>query len=384
MHGQYLIRNPRAARLVSALDAALALWHSNKRPPVVPARPRRILVADWTHIGNIVLALPLLRFLRECFPDVELGFVVGTWSQSVLDRTDLCDHVHPVDHFRMTREAGSRLKKIRRYIEMRRRAVAEMRAIGYEVGIDLSGFFPPVSTLFYSAGIPVRAGFTSGGFGPLLTHPVRWVHASRPISDYPRDLVRALWPQLDIPADAFVPCYPGHPRVALPAGLERGDYILVHMGTGAPQREWPEQNWRAVALMLAEDPRRLVFAGAGTREAECIRRVTAGIAADKVTVLVNRSWAEYVAIVAQAAHVIGLESSSAHVAAAFSVPTTVIFPGLNDPVQWGPRNPNARVLTGAVGCAPCHRGRGCEAMACIGGVTPDQVVAAVRSAMATV
>ena len=381
MRGRYLIRNPRSVRIISTVDAALARWHPNRSPPVVPSQPRRILVADWAHLGNVLLALPALQLLRTRFPRAEIGFLTGSWSRQVLEGTGLCDHVHLVDHFILSRMKGGRLTKIRRYLEMRWRAVSEMRALGYDVAIDVGCHFPPASPLFYAAGIEVRAGFTCGGFGPLLTHPVAWVHTSRPISDYPRDLLRALWPSLPVAPGALAPCYPGYPRAELPAGLTTRPYIAVHMGSGAPNREWPEENWAAAAAALAADGCRLVFAGSSPREAERIRRVAAGLPAGTATIFVDRSWPEYVAMIVRAAHVVCLESSSAHVAAAFSVPTTAIYPGLNNFVQWGPSNPHARVLTTPVGCAPCYRNGGCEAMACIRGVTPARVIATVRAAL---
>lgn len=384
MRGRYLIRNPRSARIIGAVDAGLALWRLGRRPPSVPERPRRILVADWAHLGNVLLGLPMLRVLRASFPGAEIGFLTGSWSRFVIEGTGLYDHLHLADHFIMSRAPLDRLAKIRRYAAMRRRALAELRTVGYDVAIDLSCHFPPVSPVFYAAGIAVRAGFTSGGFGPLLTHPVAFAHASRPISDYPRDLLRALWPGLPVASDALAPCYPSHPRGKLPARLMTRPYIALHLGSGAPHREWPEESWAATAAALAADGHSLVLAGSGAREAERVRRVAAVVPPTAATIFVDQSWPDYVAMIAHAAHVICLESSSAHVAASFKVPTTAIYPGLNDPVQWGPFNPRARVLTMPVGCAPCYRRAGCEAMACIRGVTPEMVVAAVRTALGAV
>jgi ADP-heptose:LPS heptosyltransferase len=190
----------------------------------------------------------------------------------------------------------------------------------------------------------------------------------------------ALWPSLSLAESALPPCYPGHPSAPLPGDLTAGSYIVFHMGSGAPCKEWPEKYWAAVAAALAEGGRRLVFAGSGPREAERAFRVAASLPPDAATILLDRPWDEYVGVIARACHLICLDSSSAHIAATFSVPTTAIYPGLVDSVQWRPCNRNARVLTYPVGCAPCYRNSGCEAMVCIRGVTPEQVVDAVRNA----
>lgn len=379
MRGRYLIRNPRSAAAINLVDALLSLGRLRRRQQGVPSCPRRILLADWTHLGNIMLTIPALRLLRKLFPQAEIGFLAGSWSVPVIESTGLCDHLHLVDHFLLSRARDGRLHKIRRYFAMRRRAIAEIGSVGYEVAIDVDSHFPPAAPLLHAAGIPVRAGFTSGGFGPLLTHPVDWIHAPRPISDYSRDLFRALWPELELAPDALAPCYPGHPRVPPPNELAGKRYIVFHMGSGAPHKEWPEDRWQVVGSALGKDGWRIVLAGRGPREAERIRRVAAGLPAASVVTLIDQAWSRYVAVIAAAAHVVSLDSSSVHVAAAFSVPTTAIYGGMTDAVQMGPWNRNARVLTAPVGCAPCYLNTGCETMACIRGVTADQVIQAVRA-----
>ncbi len=58
--GPYLIRNPRSARIIGAVDTLLALWNPNRSPPVALPQPRRILIAEWADLGNVPLALPAL------------------------------------------------------------------------------------------------------------------------------------------------------------------------------------------------------------------------------------------------------------------------------------------------------------------------------------
>lgn len=383
MRGQYLIRNPRSAFVITTIDALLTLWQLGRRPRPVPASPRRILLADWAHLGNVLLALPTLQLLRRTFPGAEIGFLTGSWSQHVLDGTGLCDHIHLVDHFILSRAQLSRNQKIARYRRMRRQAITEMQALNYDIAIDLGCHFPPAAPLFHAAGVPIRCGFTSGGFGPLLTHPVRWTHATRPICDYPRDLLHALWPDMSWPR-ALSPCYPGHPRAALPKKLIKGPYVVLHMGAGAAHKEWSDTKWMEVATELANCGWQIVLAGSGAREAVRIRSVVTAAASSAVATLIDRPWDEYVSVIAHAIHLICLDSSGVHIAAAFSVPTTAIYSGLVDVEQWGPANSRARILTAPVGCAPCFRHTGCAAMACIRGVTAAQVVAAVKESLANI
>ena len=94
---------------------------------------------------------------------------------------------------------------------------------------------------------------------------------------------------------------------------------------------------------------------------------------DRLLLALDRSWDEFVALVAGARCVICLESSAAHLAAAFRVPTVAIFTGTNEHRLWGPDNAHARVISAPTACAPCHR-TGCDAMACVRHVTVAMVL----------
>ena len=96
------------------------------------------------------------------------------------------------------------------------------------------------------------------------------------------------------------------------------------------------------------------------------------------------SWDEFAALVAEAAHVVCLESSTSHLAAAFRIPSTVIMPATNDPVQFGPTNDQARILTFPTPCAPCFRSLGCDHMACIRRVSVAEAREAVLSRLEVV
>ena len=376
MRGGYLVRSARAVtflRLVDFGSRLLSPWRRGK--PAVPARPKRILVANWAHLGDMLLSLPTLAALRRQFPDAEIDLLASRSGHLAARGTGLFDQVHLVEHFVLNRSGIGRIAKLKGYLSDRQRFIAAARARPYDVAIDLYSNFPPASPLFWRCGIPVRCGFTSAGFGPLLTHPTPWRYQDKSVSRYGRDLLATLWPVGTEDGMAFRPCYPGQPRLA-PAdvGMAAGsDYIVLHPGSGAPTREWPEEKWCELVRRLGSGPRRVVLCGTGPREGARVARLAACAGNDSASTFLDRSWDEFVALVARARCVICLESSAAHLAAAFRVPTVAIFTGTNEHRLWGPDNVQARVLSAPTACAPCHRA-GCDAMACVRHVTVAAVI----------
>lgn len=358
---------------VALVDFLLALV-PRRRNVLVPERPRRVLLANWAHFGDVVLSLPALAALRRTYPDAELGFLGGSWARSVIDATGLGVRYHALDHWRISRREGSKWSRFRSYLAMRRQVIDELRACGYDLVIDLYQFFPTAAGVFSAAGIPCRIGFTSGGLGPLLTHPVAMDDQPRHVIDWHRDLLNLLPPLSPLRAGDLKPVYPGTQVVAATIEIPAAPYVLVHMGAGNPAKEWPIAYWRSIVTTLSARGIPCVLSGTGAREAVRIDTVLDACGPGMLRV-VNAPWPSFVALVEGARAVICSDSVAGHIAACFEKPSVVIFSGTNSPAHWAPLNPAAEIVSHPVGCAPCNRS-GCASMACVQEISPETVLAA--------
>jgi ADP-heptose:LPS heptosyltransferase len=371
MRGPYLIRHPLKAAAVATRDAMLRMFSPGPMP--VPADPRRILLANWGHLGDVVTTLGLAATLRTRFPNAILDMVVGSWGAPPARASGLFDTLHLIDHHAVNRSDAGRRAKIARYRTSLAAALPAIRSAGYDVAIDCYPFQPPAHPIFQKACIPVRAGFTSGGYGPLLTHPVRWTNASQPIASHYRALLAALWPNDAWTADDLRPCTPSD-RLARPADLV-APYIVLHPGAGAAYKDWGIDRWLTLIALLHEYPQtakyRFVVTGAGAGEVAVARRL-ADAMSDILDLAGRADWPMFEAVLAHADIVVCPDTVTAHLAARHDTPVLAIFTGANDPQQWGPYSRDGHVMVQDVACTPCNR-PGCAAMACIAGTTPDQV-----------
>lgn len=375
MRGRYMLRNRWAVALMRSFDAVCGLL-LRRAATKAPEAPKRILVANWAHIGDVLMSLPSLAALRSTFPGAEIGLLVGSWCVPLVQSTGLYDHLHILDHVSLNRSNIKFVRCLTAFIAQSISVIKDIRSKKYDIAIDLYSHFPTAAPIFYLANVPIRCGFISGGFGPFLTHPVPWHYEQKPIGRYGQNIFATLWPGSAIARRPLPPCYPRRERPPLPPPLEAGAYVVVHLGTGAQWREWPEPNWARLIEALVRERICVAIVGAGQREAERAHRVTASLQLDQGArrggLFLDLPWDSFVTMVAKAKCLICLETSAAHVAAAFAVPTVAIYTGTNDHTLWGPDNPRARILSAPTACAPCHR-RGCDAMACIRGVTPERV-----------
>ena len=366
--GRYLIRARKSAALVCAIDAGLRLVPVRRLQPQVYYE--RILLSNWGHLGDVVLTLPAVAVLRKHYPGALIGMIVGSWAKPVVEGSGLVDHLHVIDHWIVSRANGG---KYTRWKKTRHQSLNEIRSHRYEIGIDFYPFFPPAHPLFWIAGIKRRVGFDSTGFGPLLTSPVRWRDADRPVSDYARDLLDQVLPLPTSPQELKF-SYPTSNFPPLPAGLATGSYTVVHPGAGAPFKDWGEWNWRTLVMALRKQGRHLVLTGTGESEISLAQRLQG----DGISNLVGKlDWNGLVAVIANASALICPDTVVGHLGALFQVPTVAIYTGTNNSAQWGPLNPRARILVKYTACAPCNR-PGCPAMTCIRTTAPSDVLDALK------
>jgi ADP-heptose:LPS heptosyltransferase len=163
-------------------------------------------------------------------------------------------------------------------------------------------------------------------------------------------------------------------RTSPPPGPLPERYVVVHPGASVPARAWaPERNAALVAALRAAG-RRVVVTGAPAE-----RALTARVAGDGALDLGGRtSLPELAGVVAGAEAIVVGNTGPAHLAAAVGTPVVSLFAPTVPTARWRPWKVPHELLFRDVPCAGC-RARVCpvEGHPCLGGVTVDEVLAAV-------
>jgi len=377
----YYVRNPLLylfLRISDAFARMLAAIRPDRdgRGAITPS-PARILIINPAHLGDVILATAILAPIKARFPAARIGFLTGSWSRPALEGHPMVDWLHSVDHWKLSRAAASPIHKFLHYRRTRSRALKEIRATGYDVAIDLYFFYPNLIPIAWRANIPVRIGYTSGGYAPLLTHAVEWRDSGAHVVDHCRALLEPLGITREFAA-SYGPSLPesrigdGSDHVVAPDGIGTDGYVVIHPGTGADHKNWPIEKWRALARGLAGEGIRIVFTGTGAAETALTDSIAIETR-DSVNLCGRLDWPSFVEVVRSARLVIGVDSAGVHAASAVGTRSISIVAGLS-PHLFRPYGKKARVLMAPVACSPCYRG--CAAMACVRDVTPESVRAA--------
>lgn len=394
LRGGLLVRNPVLRGWLHVGNAGARAWVALRRamgrdPEAATGRgrpPRRVLLCVGGHLGDAIIATAAIRDLQARIPGVEIGVAASPAGALALEGHPAVRWLHRVPHWRVDRGEGGAVAKFLRARPGRRAAVREIASVGYDAAVDLGAHWPNAGSLLYRAGVPRRIGWTSGGFGAFYTEPVAWEDGDAHESALHRMLVERLaggdgapWsgPPRYLLGEGSAKSRGGAARILREAGVD-SDYLVLHLGAGAPAKRWPAGRWARLASLLLAEGERVVLTGQGADDAavaDCIQREAAGVAR-----LVDRfTWGELVEVVRGARGVVCADTGVGHVAAGVDTPCVVVFAAIDRPSRWAPAGARVVTLTHEVSCAPCFEGQGCATMPCVREVREDEVLEALRT-----
>jgi len=364
--------------LLLRLLAALA------RPLVrrTPSAINSVLYIKPDHLGDLLLATPVLAALRQRLPNARVTALVGPWSRMVLQRNPDVDLLLtcPFPGFERrpagvrSQESGVRswprifIARLRSlftpYVTLLRYALL-LRAGRYDLAIIGRDDHWWGAALALLAGVPCRVGFAVPECQPFLTNALPWNPRAH-VTDQGLELIQALSAQCSMlnaqfrarfdPAQADITW--ANDWIAA-HGLADAPLVLLHPGTGGPAKLWFAERWAAVADALQADGARLVLTG-GPDELALVAEVAAHMQSVVLALAGQTSVGQLAALMQRATLVLGVDSGPLHLAAAQGVPTIHLY-GPGDAGRFGPWGDGARhvVLRAELWCSPCGEFAAC-------------------------
>lgn len=207
-----------------------------------------------------------------------------------------------------------------------------------------------------------------------------------------RDVFRALALPLAVDDHLNHPPVPDYVRLAPPApdhqlrqrlaalGVNPAQPVaLLHAGASKNYKQWPVPQFVALARLLATRGYQPVLIGAGHRDAEINRAISAALAGagQCCTDLCNQlSLAELASVMTVADIMVGNDSGPSHLASALGVRGVVIF-GPTELAIWQPLGVHTTALQQRQACSPtCTRHHCLRQYACLQSIMPQQVMTA--------
>jgi ADP-heptose:LPS heptosyltransferase/lauroyl/myristoyl acyltransferase len=343
-------------RLESKRDLLPAEF-ATRGPTALPRKTRLwIRLPNW--LGDVVMAVPLLRALRAGRPDAEITLLGKAAFRPLFETLGLGERFIALP----TRGLG--------YFSFFRKLRAEFPDAYLLLTNSPRGDFEAWLT-----GCRQRFGLRRPGRRrPLLTHTC----------DVPADFDESRHHQLELWENLFrhfglerpldrAPLAPVSPPVAGDDCAQPFVLGLIAGSENTPEKRWPVAHWRALATrMLAEFPQARLRLFGTPGDHAIAEAISAGFSADRIENLAGRTdLAAFMDALRDCRALVTNDTGGMHLANLLGVPLLALF-GPTNPVRTGPVFSSPCVILQPENCPPTGGGRLAE-------LSPDTVLHALRA-----
>lgn len=334
---------------------------------------KSLLIIKLRYIGDVLLSTPLLRALRERFPDARLTMAVNRGTEEVIKWNPDLDEIMVVERDGLIGQV---------------RLLRELRCRRFDTVIDLTDG-DRSAILTRVSGAPVRIGFNEehrwrGAFyTTIVASPAGSVHrlerdfaALRPLGIESKASPLMLQTSAEDEHQAE--------RLLKEVGVMHEDghiptpLVLFHPGARYWFKSWPFERFSELADRLTNEYGCLVLIGGGAQDVEIVNAICSRAKSLPIALAGRATLLQFAAVLKRCALFVGNDNGAMHMAAAVGTPVVGLF-GPSNPLEWGPRGPKISVIYKGLDCRQCFHPtcvRGEEN--CMRRISVDEVLDACR------
>lgn len=340
---------------------------------------KNLLVVRLDNLGDVLLATPAIRVIKENLPDVRITLLASLAGAQVAELNDDIDDVivYEAPWMDVPRTLPQDSKR-------EQAMISHIRARDFDGTIIFTSYHQsslPAAYLAYLADIPLRHAASIDFPGTLLTsrhrHPEGIIHEVERALDLvagvgfvgkQRDMI------LKVPAATTEEMR----EVLAREGITfEQPLVVIHPGCSCQARTYPYEGYIRVADMLIDRcDAQVVFTGLPS-EAELVARILHRMKRPACSIAGRTSFKQLAAVIGLSDLVVTNNTGPMHVCSCLKTPVVVLFALTNPPQQWGPWRVPHRLLNHPTTCTtPCYKFVCPTDHACLAKVSPVEIVEA--------
>ena len=294
-------------------------------------------------MGDVVLSTPLIRALRETYPDAFIAALVRSYARDVLLHNPHLNEILVDEAEGQDAGAAGFWRQVRR---LRRRK--------FNVALLL---LPTerLAWMLFASGIRTRVSVGVKLYQVLTFMKMVSRHKYVPLrheADYCLDLGRAVGVQgKDLSTEVFLTEEERRMggEILRSAGIPPGSHakiILLHPGSGRSSPNWRPEQYAALANLCLHDEAAFVVITGGRNEVPLKRAFGLPMPPRLVDLIGSLSVRELMAVIANSSLLVSASTGPMHVAAALGIPTVSLFCRMSACSEelWGPKGNRAEIV----------------------------------------
>jgi lipopolysaccharide heptosyltransferase III len=285
-------------------------------------RRLKVLIIAMPALGDILLATPLIRSIRDRDPDAVIDLLIYPGQEGIVEGNPDIDAVLVADNHPGIWQILALTRKMWRKYDIAISNAASDRANFY---LWLFSRKRVSVTLENSAAWKRRIAYATVDCKPGM-HALLRNNALGALLGYPGNHAVILPRVAGKPSE--------HSPLPIP-GMDTRPYAVLHLEARLPYKRWTDEGWRDVAAYLSEKELDIyVTGGGGERESQYLQSVLRLMPA--VTNLTGKlRLAEVSELIAGSRIYVGVDTVASHIAASHGTPSVVLF-GPDSAQSWGP------------------------------------------------
>ncbi|MDZ7725848.1 MAG: lipopolysaccharide heptosyltransferase II [candidate division KSB1 bacterium] len=303
---------------------------------------KRILIVQTAFLGDLVLTTPLIRAVRQLFPNSRIDALVIPQTRDIVRHNPHLSNIYTFD---------KRENKKQAFTE----TVSKLKKVKYDLAISPHRSLTSMRILLKSA-IPRRIGFRAGLPSLLLTDRVRY---RQDISEIKRNLslltpLHQHW--FDIQTEILIdPQSRTAAKDRLAAVPDQHYRIAVAPGSVWPTKRWPEEHFVSLLSGLAGEPVTFVMIGSANEKDLCQRVIDTSNCKNAINTAGSTSLLQAAALIQLCNLFVGNDSGSLHIANAVQTDVIAFFGPTHRSLGFYPFRSKDKVFETDLVCRPCSR-----------------------------
>jgi heptosyltransferase I len=327
----------------------------------------KILILKPSSLGDVILALPVLRQLKKRFPHGQFYWWISAGLRPLLENDPDLTGLFVWDRQRWSET---------RFWKGMASSIGQMRDLRFDYVIDLQGLARSAILGWLAQGDHF-IGLNDAREGARAFYDT--ILGGRATNIHAADWYQKVLPFFGVaPSDDFI-WLPPNPVVAhaVQSKWQLGSepWILLNPGARWLNKRWPAENFGRLAKLLVEAGFQGRFGILGGPEDVAASKIIAAAVPDRALDLAGKtSLPELIEWIRLSSLVVSNDTGPIHIAAALGVPVIGLY-GPTNPGWTGPYRQISRVLSHPLPCAPCDKPRchRANSMECLRAIPPEQV-----------
>jgi len=327
-------------------------------------RKKRILVIKIGAIGDVILAVPSIREIRNNFPDAFISVLVGVESRHILKRCPYIDEL--IFYDRKGNNAG---------IKGLLKAAGVVKRKVFDISLDFQNNRTS-HIIAWAGAVRKRYGYTNNKFGFFLNNGSRFLKiGAGPVEEQFRVLKRA--GINTIGASKRMELWPGKEDLSYIDDFLKNEWLRekqllvgINIGASWKTKRWPLRHFARLSDMLAAKDIRVVITGS-KKETDLVRQFT-GLTRVKIVNAVGKTTIpQLAALIKRCRLFLTSDSAPMHIASAMGIDFIALF-GPTDAKRHFEPTEKGIVIQKKVDCGPCYKAD-CKKIVCMEKISVDEV-----------